>query len=810
MHPYDIVRERFAFPFELRPLQVDIVNDLCQYPRAGYYCEAGCVDSDTEYLSPTGWIKISEYAGGEVLQYTLATGETEFVTPIQYIKAPCKQMTRIKTKYGVDQLLSDDHRMLAFRGNQLDKGPVVFNPGYLMEKHDRFHSGDRARRPEPDGVSISHVGLPSVFFGPERAGVNLTDDQLRLQVAVIADGHFGGPTDRCVVRIKKARKVGRLRRLLEAAGVEYVERDQNTPTAKGFSVFTFSAPLRLKEFDARFWAASRHQMSILAAEIPMWDGTMLGGNRGVSFTSTSRASADFAQYVFCSQGVMAGLWEDPRTEKYRGGQCLTVTARGGSKNTARGLRHILNKLEPTMWTEPSTDGFKYCFTVPSSFLVLRRNGCVFITGNSGKTSMATHQALYYRDLHGVRQWLIVMPPILLEQWDRWLRSVTDLSTGKPLTTTVYAGTPAQRKALSLNNDFVLTSYGLLKNDFESLHAHFEDRALGVIADEATAIKNTASDTHKAVALIAENRPFLPLTGTPINKPGDAFAYIKLIAPGVYRNRRQFDRLHVAETDDYGNVEKWCNLDVLAENMKIHSGRLLLRDARKDMPEPLLTPRPYKLDPAHMKLYRRIAEERLVEFEGGKEIDAISASALRSALQQVVINWAEFDDNTARRPAIMDMIEEVLEEIGERKLVIAAHFIRTNRYLHKALAKYDAVAVYGEVAKADKQKAIRRFIEDSQCRVILVQPSSAGFGVDGLQHVCSDMLVVEAPTTPTPFQQVVARLDRDGQKEPVHVRVAIASGTVQVGMFKSLLNNDELANQVQGGYKTLRSSIYGGE
>jgi class 3 adenylate cyclase len=73
-----------------------------------------------------------------------------------------------------------------------------------------------------------------------------------------------------------------------------------------------------------------------------------------------------------------------------------------------------------------------------------------------------------------------------------------------------------------------------------------------------------------------------------------------------------------------------------------------------------------------------------------------------------------------------------------------------------------------------------------------------------------MLVVEAPTTPTPFQQVVARLDRDGQKEPVHVRVAIASGTVQVGMFKSLLNNDELANQVQGGYKTLRSSIYGGE
>lgn len=432
----------------------------------------------------------------------------------------------------------------------------------------------------------------------------------------------------------------------------------------------------------------------------------------------------------------------------------------------------------------------------------------YCEAGTGKTSMSTHQALLNRIDGSVDQWLVLMPPILLDQWDSWLRSVRDLRTGRALTTTIYAGTPTQRKNLTLNSDFILTSYGLLKNDFERLSAHSQGRQLGIIADEATAIKNTASDTHKAVALIAENRAFLPLTGTPINKPGDAYAYIKLLAPGVYRNRRQFDRLHVEETDDYGNVTKWCNLDVLAENMKIHTARLLLRDLRKDMPDPLYTPMPYRLDALHMKLYRRIAEERLVEFEGGKEIDAISANALRSALQQVVINWGEFDENEDRRPAVMDLIEEVLEEIGGRKLVIAAHFIRTNRYLHKALARYGAVAVYGDISKTEKQRAIRTFIDNSQCRVILVQPSSAGFGVDGLQHVCSDMLVVEAPTTPTPFQQVVARLDRDGQKDPVHVRVAIATGTVQVGMFRSLLDNDDLANRVQGGYKTLRSSVYG--
>lgn len=32
------------------------------------------------------------------------------------------------------------------------------------------------------------------------------------------------------------------------------------------------------------------------------------------------------------------------------------------------------------------DGYKYCFTVPSGMLVLRRKNCIFITGNCGKTS----------------------------------------------------------------------------------------------------------------------------------------------------------------------------------------------------------------------------------------------------------------------------------------------------------------------------------------------------------------------------------------------------------------------------------------
>ena len=429
---------------------------------------------------------------------------------------------------------------------------------------------------------------------------------------------------------------------------------------------------------------------------------------------------------------------------------------------------------------------------------------------AGKTLGATYQMLYWGLKFGYTQWFVAVPPILIPQWAIWLRSITNLNSGKPLTVTEYAGTPVRRKSLSLDHDFIVMSYGLLKNDFEYLHAAFETRKLGVAADEAHAIKNIKSDTHKAISLMAEERPLVLLTGTPVNKPGDSYGYMKLVAPGLYRNHRHFEKLHVEERGEYDTVLAWKNLELLAANMKVNTSRILRREVRSQLPPIIYTTKFYDLDPAHKALYKRITEERLVEFEDGKELDAISAAALRSSLQQVIINWGYFEGNETREPKVLEMIHEVLSEIGDRKLVVVANFRRSNAYLLNALAEFNARAIYGDVSASKKQDALRMFITDPSCRVLLVQPQSAGFGIDGLQHVCADMLIVEAPTTPSPFHQVIARLDRDGQEDVVHCRVAVALGTVQVGMFKSLLENDELANSVQGGYKDLREMVYGGD
>ncbi len=427
---------------------------------------------------------------------------------------------------------------------------------------------------------------------------------------------------------------------------------------------------------------------------------------------------------------------------------------------------------------------------------------------AGKTAGSTHWMLI-RSLQGAAsQWILLMPPILILQWARFLGSIRDADTGQALTVTMYRGTPAKRKKLDLSADFILMSYQVFKNDFDLLSRYFEYRDVGGTCDEATAIKNIESETHKAVKNFFEGRPLALLTGTPLTTPDDAYAYIRLMAPGTYRNRRQFEQLHYEAIDEYENVTEWANLDLLESNMRINSSRVLRREVQKELPDVIYTPIVYDLALEHYALYRRIAEERLVEFADGGEIDAISAQRLRSHLQQVVMNWAEFSGDPSRKPAGLDLVRAVLDELGDRKLVVVANFQRTNRMLLRELQDVGAVAVYGEVSPLDKERAVHRFISDESCRVILLQPNSAGFGVDGLQAVCADALFLEAPSTPPQFNQTVARIDRDGQNSVVNCRIGIAANTVQVRMFKNLLDNDELANRVQGSYMDLKEAIFG--
>jgi hypothetical protein len=194
------------------------------------FLDAGCVDADSEYLAPDGWHRISEYRGGAVMQYDPATGEGSFVNPSRYIVRACQEFYRIRTKYGVDQKLSADHRILFWGYHGTGRVPVqeVWRADQFAAEHERLRNGIK--------------GFFRTSFTPVLdTKIPLSDAQIRVQVMVNADAWLRpGKTVRAQLKVKKPRKVQRARLLLQDADIAYREA---RPDARGMVRFSFVPPL---------------------------------------------------------------------------------------------------------------------------------------------------------------------------------------------------------------------------------------------------------------------------------------------------------------------------------------------------------------------------------------------------------------------------------------------------------------------------------------------------------------------------------------------------------------------------------------
>lgn len=423
---------------------------------------------------------------------------------------------------------------------------------------------------------------------------------------------------------------------------------------------------------------------------------------------------------------------------------------------------------------------------------------------TGKTVVSTVCALYQSIVWGYRV-VVIMPPLLIRQWDRWLRSL------KPAPTVVaYRGSPKQRAEMDLRTpQFVLVGIQIFKRDYERFQEAFGTAPRTVILDEATIIANIESANHEYVVDFSAGCPVMPLTGTPMNKPSDAYGLLKFSAPGTYRSKKQFENLHVADRDFYGMPTEWQNLDRLAEALQKNSVRILYGDMYSDIDEPLFTPIEYDLEDEHDRLYRRLVNEQMLTLPNGEKIDGTTANRLRHALGQVVVNFGHFCGNPDKKSAGLQIIEEKLQELGDGKLVVFADYRMTVRNLVSYLQDYGAVGINSEVTEKQKDKNVDRFINDPKCRVIVIQFISGGKGLDGLQHVCHTCMFIEPCMQPRDFHQAVARLKRTGQKKRVQVLLPIAQGTLQVRGFRKLIENDTLVNQVVRNATELRLELLGG-
>lgn len=727
--------------------------------------EIGCVDADTEYLSPTGWKRIADYNGGAVAQYWPGTGKIDFVDNPEFVKLPCSEMIRIKTTYGIDQLLSPEHRVLyvSSTGKRM-----VRQASEIYAAHQKAKRGWKGR-------------IITTFDTCGGTGIPLTDAQLRVQVALMADGYMpeARTSSRVQLRLKKSRKHSRIAQLLSDAGIKY---SANACQPEGFVRFTFDAPIKAKSYGDWAWSASRHQLEVICDEVPHWDGSVRKAG-AVEFFTRDKASADFVQYAYAATGRTASI----TTYERDSGTDYVVHARDGAA-LLYACGTTGDTKTKTMWVEPSTDGFKYCFMVPSTFLVLRRNGCIFATGNTGKTQSALWAADYLLKTKKVSKVLVLSPLSTLERvWGDAVFTTFPHRKG-----VVLHGTAEKRKKLlNTQADFYIINHDGFDIIADDCHGMFDL----IIVDEAAVLRNPGTRRFKAFRKWMDKNPNTRLwlmTGTPTpNEPTDAWALAKLV------NSPYCTATYTAFRDQVMTkigMHKWLPRTNAVETVQhiLHPSIRYSRDDCFDLPETIVQSRRVDLTPEQRKYYDRMMRHLIAEVQDeDSTITAVNEAVKMQKLVQIACGVA-YDDNGRHveldcSPRV-NIVEEVIEEAGQ-KVIVFVPLTGTLHMLERELGKRWSVAVVnGSVSATERNTIFRNFQEAKDPHVLIAHPATMAHG---LTLTAASTIIWYGPITSNEqYVQANGRVERIGKRHVSNV-IHIEATDLEAKMYKRLEGKQKL-------------------
>jgi SNF2 family DNA or RNA helicase len=422
----------------------------------------------------------------------------------------------------------------------------------------------------------------------------------------------------------------------------------------------------------------------------------------------------------------------------------------------------------------------------------------------GKTVVATMVAAFKLIQGKFKGCTVLCPAVLVQQWYTFLKACG-------LDVTAYAGTPKQREKLDINLNFLVMSYQMFQKDYDKLKGlkNF------FILDESTNMCNVdnvifkllqGGEIRKEVKIPGKLKPEMKvrtfekinngccmLTATPVNKPTDAYGLIKIKTPDVYRNYFQFERIHVGKKDFFGQPTEYQNLDLLKENLFLFGKQRLVTD-HLDLPEVIYSTVLYDLSEAHMMLYNKLIDERLLTIGDDVAIDAISAQSLYQWSQRIIVS-PELGD-LKEDPKVFELLDTLIASVNQ--FIIFANFVMSNKAFIK---RYEIGGVFG--AATNKDRDIKDF-QEGRLRGLAIHPKSGGCGLN-LQN-CHTILFPELPITPRDFQQSVGRCHRSGQTNTVVVTVMAARGTIQESLLSKIMDKADLMEEIVDVSSSLRSDL----
>ena len=415
----------------------------------------------------------------------------------------------------------------------------------------------------------------------------------------------------------------------------------------------------------------------------------------------------------------------------------------------------------------------------------------------------TFEAIIYAETTNSFPCLVIVPASVKYNWgEKWSEIV-----GPKRDISIIESTETKTRKNNWNAEVVIINYDIIgKKQGRGATVKFKELTSTkwkmVIFDEAHFLKEKKSQRAKAAKIIIkpDDLKIQLLTGTAtMSKPVELWNLLLLIKSEKY----------VAE-DWYQFVRRYCGgyigkfgwvtdgaTNILELNQKLRDNCYIRRekkDVLKELPEVIteVIKVPITNKRAVIKATENIIDY-ILETKGDE-----AAEKAQEAEHLVALG-------TLRNLSIegkLKAVESYLRDWSQsnEKLVVFGLHREPLDYLSK---KFKCDLIAGGVSSKDKQSIVKNWqVNDKQ--FLFANIESAGTGVDGLQNVCSNMIIIELPWRPSDLWQVIGRLDRSGQKNSPNIKYLLSDDTIDIQMWEMLQAKEEVITAVNKGQDIKKS------
>jgi SNF2 family DNA or RNA helicase len=425
---------------------------------------------------------------------------------------------------------------------------------------------------------------------------------------------------------------------------------------------------------------------------------------------------------------------------------------------------------------------------------------IFHEQGLGKTKIAIDLSLEWLRNDEIDSVLIVTKRSLVENWQDEIKAhafVTACALDQSRAASFFAlNSPAR---------LYVAHYEVVKADERRFALFLKTRRVAAILDESQKIKNPESALTKAFHRLAPS--FVKrviMTGTPVaNRPFDVWAQIYFLDFGASLGTdfEEFRSKLDLANDLWEDERKRRRFENALGDVFGRIGAFTVRETKDssgiELPDKTLENLLVESEERQFQLYEEIRTQLRAEvFRDGQLVEDDAEDVLKRLLRlvQVASNPhlvdRSYEQAPGKYPKLIDLLSRAIG--AGSKVIVWTSFVENVQWLGRKLHRFGCVSVYGALSVEDRNRAIRSFKTDAECKVLIATPGSAKEGLT--LTVANHAIFYDRSFSLDDYLQAQDRIHRISQTQPCYIWNLLCKGTVDE-WIDSLLAAKRLAAQL---------------